>query len=283
MQIKSKSIISIILFLLFVFNLIKSIDNSKSRSNAIKLRNAFNKNINYYPTKYHFPKEEDFCFSSSLGCTHSNRYKVKGNPYDEILRLNIFLKGEAYKKRLIEISNKIFQRYDFRPMEIKFWINGEDLPLIDISSHDLKQISWALGTMRVEFSEPKLDLMDARWHSDGIKGVIKKMQIDLKSKKEKLVGVWIPTKGKYNLGPGPSKMYFVIQKKTISGKLKWKYGHYSPGGKYYIYKPRFSTKKKTKFRFDENYFHVSCDLNGCGDLIGITSFENILKNNSLIN
>ena len=286
---KFKFIFLFIFFCLFFYSLDYFIDERNRTSIANKLENAFNRNTLYYPSEYYSLKGEDFCFSQDLGCGNWGMYDDRAlspGQQPNKLVISIRLKGEANKKRIMEIGEVMLQRYNFRPIEIHFIINGKDLPFFDVSSNQVKEITWAILSMRKVFLEPKLDLFGVRWHSEGIKALIKELQLDLQRNNEKLLGVWIPTQTANNLGPNPTYMMFLIKKKNLIGKLKWDLVTYKPGGKYYLNKTWFSSKEKNKFIF--NIFNLSCDLNECGDLIvntrrGIFNFENFLMNDSLLN
>ena len=295
MRIKVISIHSLLLLIVLYFIGKNLIYNLKKASKIKIIKNTYSENLIYSPTKYKLPKDEDFCFSDDLGCGAFDRHS-NGNRFKEpILTLSLSLDGEATEGRIIEIGNEIFERYSFRPMEIHFILNAEIHPFINASPYKRKELIWALATMRNNFSKPKFDFYDVRWHSNRIKRVIKQMELIAQKNNEEITGAWIPTTEHITpqlLSPAPTKIYFLIRKNALFGKSKWRYEHVSPGGRrYYRSKSWFSSNSKNKFNFSKsgNLFHIKynvfCNLNQCGDLVGIYpkwfypfKYQNILGN-----
>ena len=252
---------------------------------------SYEKFQTYFPTKYTFPIKEDFCIENSKQCF----YYCESGPCDKNqLSLPIKLEGDASKKRLIEISDFIYNSLPNKKMILVFVVKGSDLKLSRM--YNLKNKYYIFATARLkEKNKPSfqekiplddIEVSELFWNKDELKYLLGKLNKNLERKEEILIGAWYG--GKYG-----GKIYSLIRDKepNIKGEYGYRFEYFDSRGKGYMSKGWSSNKKKNEFILNQIHtlsiedHSVKCELNKCGDLINVKSgsiLQNILNLEGLL-
>ena len=234
---------------------------------------SYEKFQTYFPTKYTFPIKEDFCIENSKQCFY---YCESGTCDKNQLSLPVKLEGDASKKRLIEVSDFIYNSLPNKKINLVFVVKGSDLKLSRM--YNLKDKYYIFATARLKeknkpSSQEKTSLDDIEvselfWNKDEFKYLLSKLNKNLERKEDILIGAWY-------VGP----LYILIRSKepNIKGEYGYRFEYFNRRGKGYMSEGWSSNKKKNEFILNQIHTRriedhsVKCELNKCGDLINVRS------------
>ena len=249
---------------------------------------SYEKFQTYFPTKYTFPIKENFCIENRKECF----YYCESGPCDKNqFSLPVKLEGDASKKRLIEISEFIYNSLPNKKIILVFVVKGSNLKLSRM--YNLKDKYYIFATARLKeknkqsFQE-KISLEDIKvseffWNKDEFKYLFNRLNKNLKRKEDMLIGAWI-----YR-----GEIYTLIRNKesNTKGEYGYRFEYFNRRGKGYMSDRWSSNKKKNEFTLNQigtrtiEDHNVKCELNKCGDLINVKSgsiLPNILNLEGLL-